>query len=370
MSPAEGLPAGIKLRGQTKICRERPRFGFSLQKKRARRCPFLPRRPAQNRSAARSYFVLDQIWEIFYHFGITSKEDHAIFTQDDCLQFAVSQYQEAFRTICDYAWFDPANYPPGRLVCKTMRRTYKQKTHVYQYFFLEVSVKRDGKFRNRQTYIKKEKRDATIRRIRQRDRICRLLKEAEKTLRFWRAIMNKSQKLGKDRIAQIQQEAIAQGISGRQIARHRRTSYQAHIQNQEFRVLSVCGELVRSKNEGITADLLYFAGIPYSYEAPLQLLDHGCPRVLHPDFTLYLQQKTIYMEILGQMDQPEYAAHWLRRRTLYAQNGILLGKNLICFSCTSSNEFDCRLLFRFLRSLSFPHPPIPDHVLSLAIDRS
>ncbi len=52
MSPAEGLPAGIRLRGQTKICRERPRFSISLQKNGRGAAPFS--RASAGRSPAKT----------------------------------------------------------------------------------------------------------------------------------------------------------------------------------------------------------------------------------------------------------------------------------------------------------------------------
>lgn len=88
------------------------------------------------------------------------------------------------------------------------------------------------------------------------------------------------------------------------------------------------GERVRSKSEVIIADSLNRAGIPYRYECPIYVEEWG---TVHPDFTVLnvKERKEIYWEHLGMMDEPEYAEKALEKINIYAQNGILPGKNLI-----------------------------------------
>lgn len=87
-------------------------------------------------------------------------------------------------------------------------------------------------------------------------------------------------------------------------------------------------EYVRSKSEVLLADMYWELGIPYRYEAQLQLMSG---KIKYPDFTL-LKVKTreiIYHEHLGLLDDEEYRRANLSKLYEYQRNGIFLGKNLI-----------------------------------------
>lgn len=88
------------------------------------------------------------------------------------------------------------------------------------------------------------------------------------------------------------------------------------------------GERVRSKSEVIIADSLNREGIPYRYECPIYVEGWGS---VHPDFTILniKERKEIYWEHLGLMDDMDYVGRALEKITVYGQNGILPGKNLI-----------------------------------------
>lgn len=88
------------------------------------------------------------------------------------------------------------------------------------------------------------------------------------------------------------------------------------------------GEMVRSKSEVLIADMYYEMGIPYRYEAPLEL---RCGKIKYPDFTL-LNPKTcrmIYHEHLGLLDNPEYLQANLMKLNEYLKNDIFIGTNLL-----------------------------------------
>jgi hypothetical protein len=87
------------------------------------------------------------------------------------------------------------------------------------------------------------------------------------------------------------------------------------------------GEKVRSKSEVIIADTLYFAGIPYHYEKPLQL----GKRIIYPDFTVLnvRTRKEYYWEHLGMLDNEDYLDKALRKLDNYVEHGIREGNNLI-----------------------------------------
>ncbi len=93
---------------------------------------------------------------------------------------------------------------------------------------------------------------------------------------------------------------------------------------------TVKGERVRSKSEVIIANLLYANQIPYEYEKPLKLT--GYPHPILPDFTIYIpkEDKTVYWEHGGLMNDPEYRSKWDWKMHLYAEDGITVWqKNLI-----------------------------------------
>lgn len=96
----------------------------------------------------------------------------------------------------------------------------------------------------------------------------------------------------------------------------------------ESELYSKNGEHVRSKSEKIIADELNMMGVPYRYEAALQLKDG---MVVYPDFTILniKTRQTWYMEHLGMLDDEDYLQHTFQKIDRYIQNGIIPGKNLI-----------------------------------------
>ena len=88
------------------------------------------------------------------------------------------------------------------------------------------------------------------------------------------------------------------------------------------------GEFVRSKSELFIANAYYSMGIPYRYEARLDLRGN---QYKYPDFTVLdvKNRRQIYHEHLGLLNKNDYRNNNLRKLNLYAENGILLGDNLI-----------------------------------------
>ena len=98
------------------------------------------------------------------------------------------------------------------------------------------------------------------------------------------------------------------------------------------------GEMVRSKTEKIIADTLYQKGIPYRYEYPVQLKDG---RVWRPDFMI-LNKRTrqeYILEHLGMMDDPEYCSRAIGKISLYMQNEIFPGEQLLLTFESKSRPF-------------------------------
>lgn len=104
-------------------------------------------------------------------------------------------------------------------------------------------------------------------------------------------------------------------------------------------IYTVKGERVRSKSEKILADYFEREGIPYRYEYPVRL---SGSKIIHPDFMLLNihTRKEYYLEHLGQMDNPEYAANAVSRIEEMARNGIVQGNNLLLTAETSKHTLN------------------------------
>lgn len=99
------------------------------------------------------------------------------------------------------------------------------------------------------------------------------------------------------------------------------------------------GDKVRSKSEAIIADRLYLAGIPYHYEAPFEVRGHG---FCYPDF-MVLNKRTRQVfrwEHFGMLDDPKYCMASFRKLCLYAENNLILGRNLLVSFETGDQPLD------------------------------
>lgn len=96
----------------------------------------------------------------------------------------------------------------------------------------------------------------------------------------------------------------------------------------DWDIVSLNGEPMRSKSETWIASMLSANHIPYRYE-PEIILDDGT--TFHPDF-LILNKRTLkeyYWEHLGMIGSEGYANHVVERNNIYVRNGIIPGINLI-----------------------------------------
>lgn len=106
-------------------------------------------------------------------------------------------------------------------------------------------------------------------------------------------------------------------------------------------------ERVRSKSELIIADLLAREGVPYRYEYPLHLKGFG---QIYPDFMVLnvAKRKEFYWEHLGMMDDPTYAEKAIQKITMYEQNGIYPGEQLILTHETRKNPLSQKMVRRMI----------------------
>ena len=109
---------------------------------------------------------------------------------------------------------------------------------------------------------------------------------------------------------------------------------------------TIKGERVRSKSEVMIADRMFFRGVPYKYECPIMI--EG--QVIHPDFTMkrMSDNKLIYHEHCGRMDDPEYVNDLVERVNLYNQAGIMQGDRLTFSFETADKPLDNRVIDRLI----------------------
>lgn len=121
-----------------------------------------------------------------------------------------------------------------------------------------------------------------------------------------------------------------------------------HPEGRVFRTEN--GLMVRSKSEVIIADKLFRAEIPFRYEHPIRIFEN----TVHPDFII-LNTKTreeLIWEHFGMMDDVSYCNHCLKKISLYASKGILLGYNLIATFESSTVPLDTAIVDKLVAGLS------------------
>lgn len=120
------------------------------------------------------------------------------------------------------------------------------------------------------------------------------------------------------------------------VAKWKNTPYEGKGFEQGIPVIiTKKGERVRSKSEKILADTFYDYGIEYKYECPLVLRGYG---TVYPDFTFLNRrnEKEIYWEHDGRMDDADYCNTAIRKIDSYIRNGIFPGERLILSYETSN----------------------------------
>lgn len=96
-----------------------------------------------------------------------------------------------------------------------------------------------------------------------------------------------------------------------------------HFHNNRY--VTFNGENVRSKSEQIIADLLALFDIPYAYEGWICL--NG--RWYQKDFTILPGERDIIWEHCGMLENTKYRENWEQKKSDYAAEGYVEGKNLI-----------------------------------------
>jgi len=101
---------------------------------------------------------------------------------------------------------------------------------------------------------------------------------------------------------------------------------------------TISGIKVRSKSEGIIADLLTIHNIPFRYEAQLILNK----QTIYPDFTILRPRdgKILYWEHFGMADSNRYSLSMHRKIDTYIENEIIPGTGLIMSFETENEAID------------------------------
>lgn len=115
------------------------------------------------------------------------------------------------------------------------------------------------------------------------------------------------------------------------------------------------GELVRSKSEVIIANILYQHrdDLLYKYECPLKVIVAGKEMTIYPDFKILNSHtgKITYWEHAGLMDDADYANDFVRKVNTYANNDLLLGRDVVLSYETQENPLDINVIKKIVEEL-------------------
>lgn len=115
------------------------------------------------------------------------------------------------------------------------------------------------------------------------------------------------------------------------------------------------GEKVRSKSEVIIANTLYQyrEDILYKYERPLNVMVDGKMRTIYPDFTVINVHtgKITYWEHAGRMDDPYYAADFVKKMNIYMANNLMIGVDVLLTFETQGSPLDIGIVKQMVRGI-------------------
>lgn len=239
----------------------------------------------------------------------------------------------------------------GTLLQKKQFRKKAGKIYSYTYHYIQTSEYKDGKRKIKKQYVPKDKLPQVMEALQKESdtkgqRKMELQESAERLKESEKQLQNYIHNGILPDIKTLEQEARRRYELQKQAKAYREKEVIRAQENPAYKIMTQAGELVLSKNECIVANILYHQNIPYFYEKPLRLKPRkdGAPVVLRPDFTVKVDGKEIYIEILGMLEKEEYATSWEYRLATYKINDIRLGKNLVALEFPSADQhqtIDC-----------------------------
>ena len=286
---------------------------------------------------------------------------------------AIEQYKE---NLVNKEFFCQQNgeiFPKGSLIKKkSVKRGKNNKIYKYDAYYLEVTVYENKKRRRVYKYIRKSEVESIKLLILKRNKFKRGLRELNAKYRPWERMVKRYIDKGLVDLSQILIDVNRKVKNRTSAINHRKRKFAESKSDKNFKVYTCANDIVRSKNEGFVADYLHSENIDYMYEYKLNLKsrkigDYTKQIVLKPDFTIFTDKGVFYIEFLGKMDDEDYSNEWQRRKTEYDINGIKIGKNLICFSCSDAQEINCNKLKQVIHEIKLGN--IPQNIVNLSFVR-
>ena len=287
------------------------------------------------------------------------------------IKTSIEKYKETLVEIEFFKQTNQADFPCGTLVKKkSLKKTKSGKTYTYDAYYLEITTYVNKKKFRKYKYVRKADLNRIRKLINERNTYKRKLRELNANYKPWeRKINNYSNKnlLDKEILDRQTQEKVFFKIKAES---NRISKYNENIKNTNYKVLTYANDFVRSKNEALLADCFLAEQIEYIYENEIVLkpkFANAQPLRFKPDFTILTDSGIVYIELLGKMDEQTYIDSWQRRKTEFAINNIHMGENLVCFSCSSSQEINCNILKNTIRELK--QGVIPRNTVDVSICR-
>ncbi|MDR0286966.1 MAG: hypothetical protein LBI03_04555 [Clostridiales bacterium] len=282
----------------------------------------------------------------------------------ELMNLYIEKYRESAVELGRFLRTHVSDYIKGSIITKKAVRKINDTFHVYEYKYLEYYIEKDGKKVKRQKYIKKDDVANMEKEIKERNEYKKQKALLQKNVKIWQSKLSIYEKQGAFSMAQLNNEIENYVNLSLKADHHRLKKNNENNRYDDYKNETENGDRVRSKNEAFVGNILSNLKIPYFYERELKLIGGN----FKPDYELEIDGKPLYIEILGIMDNEDYRNKWQRKYEIYKQNGIELGKNLLCFSIDDPQELNCRKLKNVLENF-VKRGKIPKEIVKLNINK-
>lgn len=238
---------------------------------------------------------------------------------------------------------DLSRFERGNIIVKTsfQKRVLRDgSVKVYKYHYENIDIFGKGQIhlpvRGKKRHNSKDPRWRTRDGIRYRNDIEMRIKNAEKRLENAVSEYNSYKRSSEtletvENVMQLVRRAMGNKEKYERIRKEeaeRRAYYKSFSEYEiDGLIVTDLGEEVRSKNECLFANKLQEMKIPYLYE-----MNIGGGVV--PDFTLFIEDKVYFVELLGMMDKEGYRASQREKIRKYEEMNIFMGEQLVFIDVT------------------------------------